>query len=492
MASRFPPMTPWGNLAISTLVAPPSTATRGVSVPALPSMNPQNSAYRTAADRASRIRRAPTRQRILHAAVEATAACGYPDLTVALLIEHAGISRSTFYEHFPNRDQCFLAALDSLGEDLIAHLETVEMSDSPTPGPLVEALCAHVGDNPRAAKVLFSESLAAGPRSLDFRERLQRRVAILIAAASDVGMVQDEPGLTVLDDLIGGLFRLFAMRLRRDPAGDGVLCPNDLAAWVDSYVGAFAKASRTPLGEITPQAVEPTEEFALEPLAAGRHRLTEAEVEMNQRLRICAAMVRLSHESGYAQVTVAQITVAARVSRNAFYRHFQDKAEAANQALELIFEQVIGACAGAFSSASQWPERIWRTGQTFAGFFTSAPDYAHVGMVETHAVGEEMVELVYDRISAFALFLEEGYRWRPEAENLPRITSEAVGATMYEIAFRALRERRPPGWYAALLPQFVFILLAPFMGPETALEFVQRKSGDESPHLRSSHGRELP
>jgi AcrR family transcriptional regulator len=173
---------------------------------------------------------------------------------------------------------------------------------------------------------------------------------------------------------------------------------------------------------------------------------------------------------------VAEITAAARVSRNAFYRHFHDKSEVANQALELIFEQVIGACAGAFSSAPQWPERIWRTGRTFASFFATAPDYAHVGMVETHAVGNEMVQLVYDRIGAFALFLEEGYRWRPEAEKLPRITSEAVGATMHEIAFRSLRERRSPAWYAALLPQFVFILLAPFMGPEAALEFVQTKS----------------
>lgn len=406
-----------------------------------------------------------------------TASHGYAGLTVAHLIDHAGVSRSTFYEHFSNRDECFLAALKSLGEDLIARLEEVETSDGEGTGPLVEAICAYVGDDPDDARVLFSESLAAGPESLEFREHLRRGVAILIAAASDLGEFDGEPGLTVLDDLVGGLFRLFAMRLRRDPEGKGVLRPADLAAWVDSYVGVLTNSSRTPIGEIAPQDVSQTEASTLEPLAAGRHRLTETEVEVDQRLRICAALVRLSHESGYAQVTVAQITSAARVSRNAFYRQFRDKSEVANQAMELTFEQVIGACAGAFSSASQWPERIWRAGRAFAGFFTTAPEYAYVGMVETHAVGEEMVQLVYDRMDAFALLLEEGYRWRSEAESLPRITSEAVGATMYEIGFRALHERRSPEWYAALLPQFVFILLAPFMGAEPALEFVQTKGG---------------
>jgi len=199
---------------------------------------------------------------------------------------------------------------------------------------------------------------------------------------------------------------------------------------------------------------------------------------MNQRLRIFAATVRLSYESGYSSVTVAEITAAARVSRNAFYQQFRDKSEAATRALDLILEQVIGSSAGAFCSASQWPERVWKAARAFGLIFAAAPDYAHVGLVETHAIGDEAVQLVYDRIGAFMLFLEEGYRRRAPERELPRVSSEAIGAAMFEIAFRALRERRQPEWYSALLPQFVFICLAPFMGPEQALDFAHEKAQD--------------
>lgn len=87
-----------------------------------------------------------------------------------------------------------------------------------------------------------------------------------------------------------------------------------------------------------------------------------------------------------------------------------------------------------------------------------------------------MVRLIYDRMGAFTLFPEEGYRWRPQAEELPRASSEAIGARMYEIAFRGLRERRRADWYSEFLPEFLLICLTPFMGHEAAMSFIAEKS----------------
>jgi AcrR family transcriptional regulator len=433
-------------------------------------------------DGASRFRRAPTRQRIIQAATEAAATYGYLDLSVAQVTERAGVSRSTFYEHFSGREDCFLAALDFLGGELINRLEAVESADSPGTGPLIEALCQQVGDDPVGSRVLFMESLAAGAESMDFRDRLQHRVAVLIAIASQTGEFDERAVPAALDDLVGGLFRLFAMRLRHDRVdGAGELEPADLAAWVDSYAGALTMPSRQPFANLVQRNARPTETYELKPLPAGRHRLTEAEVEVNQRLRIFSALTSLSYASGFAQTSVAEITPEARVSRNAFYRHFRNKGDAANQALELMLEQVIGACASAFTSAASWPEQVWRASQAFASFFATATDYAYLGLVETHVVGNEMVHLIYDRLGAFTLFLEEGYRWRPQAQTLPRISSEAIGATMYEIAFRALRKRHPPEWYSEFLPQFVFICLAPFMGHDAAMKFLLEQSRKDAP-----------
>jgi len=426
-------------------------------------------------DKASRIRRAPTRRRLIQAVTEVAANRGYSDLSVAQVIERAGVSRSTFYEHFADRDECFLAALDHLGLELIERLEAVEPG-SRGPGPLIEALCEHLEDHPAASRVLFMESLAAGAEAMEFRDQLQRRVSVSIVVASQIEPIEEHESPTVLDDLIGGLFRLFAMRLRHDPAsGAEALSPAELAVWVESYAAVLNRPSRQPSAALVQKNARPTETYELKTLPASRHRLTEAEVEMNQRVRVFSAIAGLSQDSGYARTSVAEITAEARVSRNAFYRLFRGKSDAANQALELMLEQVIGACASAFTSVSSWAERIWSAAGAFASFFSTAPDYSYLGLVETHSVGDEMIQLIYDRLGAFALFLEEGYRLRPQSEALPRISSEAIGATMYEIAYRALRERRRPEWYTEFLPQFVFICIVPFMGHEAALTFLTER-----------------
>jgi AcrR family transcriptional regulator len=430
-----------------------------------------------ARDRASRTRRAPTRRRLIQAATDVAADRGYAGLNVAQVIECAGISRSTFYEHFVDLEECFLAALDCLGIDLVERLEAVEPAGPPSAGPLIEALCEFVDDDPGAARVLFMESLAAGPKGMDERERIQHRIAVLIAVTSQSGPDDEEAVPAVLETLVGGLFRLFAMRLRRNPADVASgLSPDELAAWVDSYTAVVAGPNREPAAKLLLRNARPTETYELKTLPAGRHALTEAEVDMNRRVRVYSALTSLSHEAGYAHTSVSGITAEARISRNAFYRLFHNKAEAATKGLELMLEQVIGACASAFTSGSSWPDQVWRASEAFASFFATARDYCYLGLVETHVVGDEMTQLIYERIGAFTLFLEGGYRWRPQAQGLSRISSEAIGATMYEIAFRALRERRPSEWYMESLPQFLLICLVPFMGHEAAMNFVAERS----------------
>src|SRR3954447_2336893 len=54
--------------------------------------------------------------------LEAVAACGrergYAATTVAQVIARAGVSRKTFYEHFPDKQACFLAAWE-VGTDIL-------------------------------------------------------------------------------------------------------------------------------------------------------------------------------------------------------------------------------------------------------------------------------------------------------------------------------------------------------------------------------------
>jgi AcrR family transcriptional regulator len=57
------------------------------------------------------------RTRIVAAAVDTLAELGYNGITVTQLARRAGVSRKTFYEHFEDREGCFVAALEDPAAD---------------------------------------------------------------------------------------------------------------------------------------------------------------------------------------------------------------------------------------------------------------------------------------------------------------------------------------------------------------------------------------
>lgn len=62
--------------------------------------------------------RAIQRERLIVAMLSAAADLGYLETNVQDVIDRAGVSRPTFYEHFSNKEDCFLAAFDTSAERL--------------------------------------------------------------------------------------------------------------------------------------------------------------------------------------------------------------------------------------------------------------------------------------------------------------------------------------------------------------------------------------
>jgi AcrR family transcriptional regulator len=426
-------------------------------------------------------RKLRTRSRLLDAMIEVGARAGYARASVERVIEGTGIARSTFYEHFGTRDECFLATLSVLGERL---LDQVEAAAEAAEGKraiaaAIEAVVGFAVADPAGATLLFVESLAGGQRSLELRERLRESVEAILEGA----WARAPANAATLDlsatMLTGGVFRLMGMRLRHGEVGLGGL-GEELTAWMESYVTASGSARRresrelgvgTPPASVSLPALE-----APHPLSAGRHRLAAAEVARSQRLRILGATARCSYEKGYTNVTVTEIVSAARISRKAFYAQFRDKEHAATEANERFFQAVMSACAAAFFAASGWPERVWAAGTALLGVLAANPEHTYLGFVETHVIGAPAIQHAYDRLAAFTLFLEEGYHYRPEAEKLPKTSSEALTAVMFELTFRELRERHSLQHPHETLPQLVYTMLAPFIGPDEADAFVAAKA----------------
>ncbi len=418
-----------------------------------------------------------SRERLIDAMAQVAGRVGYAQTSVADVIAAAGASRSTFYKHFADRDACLLAALQRIGGQTVEEVRLALLAD-PGRDPArsaVEALLSFAERRPEPARLLTIESLSAGSPALAARDGLIDVIAALVQTAREErdrdGPALDVPAL----GLIGGIFRLLSMRL---PRGEGALhgLAGELGAWVDSYAvegppfdwhegGSLAAVKLRPAPAPAP-AREPA------PLPRGRHKLSQAEIARSQRERIVQALARESYEHGYAAITVTDVVRAAGIARNAFYEQFSDKRDAAIAALQQTFEHAMLATASSFFAGEDWPERIWRMGRALTDHYYAHPVEAHLSFVELHAIGGEGVQLAHERLAAFTLLLEEGYRHRPPDAQLPHATSEALVATVLELGYR---QAPRPGVerYPILLPQQTYMCLAPFIGAREASERVR-------------------
>src|SRR4051812_12103212 len=129
---------------------------------------------------------ASQRGRLVDGIAAAVAEKGYPATTVADVVGRAGVSRKTFYEHFEDKLDCFLAAYDTGVEVLLGELQAAW----DRPGTFLERLEAAVDaylltltGAPDFARTFLIEALAAGPRALERRAQVHARFAAQLEAA---------------------------------------------------------------------------------------------------------------------------------------------------------------------------------------------------------------------------------------------------------------------------------------------------------------------
>jgi AcrR family transcriptional regulator len=124
------------------------------------------------------------RRRILDGLAASLAYHGYEDTKITDIVELAGVSRPTFYEHFEGKDQCFAAAYGVGVERLVLVVEAAVEDEGDWSTRLSVGLGAVLGflaADPPLAHLLLVESLAASRPS---RLRHERSLARLAAALS--------------------------------------------------------------------------------------------------------------------------------------------------------------------------------------------------------------------------------------------------------------------------------------------------------------------
>ena len=164
------------------------------------------------------------RERLLAGMLRATAQLGYRELSVQDVLERAGVSRPTFYEHFENKEDCFLAAFDAAAARLRQMLETAGEEGETWRErlrPALEQLLRFVNEEPDAAMTLVVDARAACPPALLRRDELLDHFASCldtqVRAEAPAG---EAPSAIAAAGIVGGIEALLYSRLNRGETSD--------------------------------------------------------------------------------------------------------------------------------------------------------------------------------------------------------------------------------------------------------------------------------
>ena len=170
---------------------------------------------------------ASQRTRLLDAVGRAVADKGYSGATIDDIVRAAGVSKMTFYQHFRDKEDCFVAAYEAAGEELF---ERVRAANTRPEGWLertaagIRAYLTWLAGDPALARAFLIEVAAAGPRAAECRERVRDRYAELMRELQDEARA-DIPSLPrlpaeIFHALVAAVDDLVVGRIRESGAED--------------------------------------------------------------------------------------------------------------------------------------------------------------------------------------------------------------------------------------------------------------------------------
>ena len=214
----------------------------------------------------------------------------------------------------------------------------------------------------------------------------------------------------------------------------------------------------------------------------GTETLPRAYLVRSQRERLLEAMLRVAAAKGYEATTVTDVIEVAGVSREAFDEMFESKSACFLEAYDAVFDVLVAHVNSAFESAAgqPWPERIAAGLSALVGLLSIESGIARMAMVEVTAAGDEARARYRAALARFTPFLEEGREYSNQGEELPADTARFAIGGATSMIFDEIRAGRGPE-LKRILPDLVFAVLMPYLGPEAAEDEMRRVVAASSP-----------
>lgn len=204
-----------------------------------------------------------------------------------------------------------------------------------------------------------------------------------------------------------------------------------------------------------------------------RFQSSEMAVEIeSKREQILTAMMRVVGRQGYEATSVADVIEEAGTTRTTFYRNFEDKHDCFLAAYDALIDRVFTRIVGECDAEQSWVDRVRRGLATLLDFFAEEPEMARTAVVEVAGAGADARRKHTDALTRFTAYLDGGRRLHPEAELPEHISTMAAGAVSALIFDELVAERSSQ--LPAQLPELLFAMLVPYIGPAAAAEEMRR------------------
>lgn len=417
---------------------------------------------------------ADQRARLIAAMVQLAADKGYAGTTVGDLIQHAGVSRKTFYAYFDDRQDLLLATFDILSPTVFEDVRSaVEVKGGPTRQleALMRRLCRVGGESPGTIALSTTEIAAVDPSGLERRDKLMNEYGALLEQC----LGRDGAGLpaSFTRALAGSTYRTIDAHLRLGEDGVAALAPQ-LARWTRSY--------DPPPDDFELETLPPHSWSSADGLVGGRAPGTltlqpagykapiagqsKGFLHHVNRERILDAVAQLVSESGYVPLTAQAIAERADVSERSFLAHFKSKDDAFTAAVEVGHMKAMAIVSRIRASTEDWRTGVRDAVRALIEFLAAEPYFTRLAFVDAPLAGPVMARRMHQHVGGYTrLLLEDA----PQRRRPPEVAPEAAVHGLFELAFHYAVQHRASELIAATR-EATYLVLAPFLGVSEAAE----------------------
>ncbi|HEU5064201.1 MAG TPA: TetR/AcrR family transcriptional regulator [Solirubrobacterales bacterium] len=188
------------------------------------------------------------RERLIAGLAEAVAENGYTGTTIAHITRHAAVSRRTFYEHFHSKDECFVAAYDTVMTELRQRVADAFDQEEEWPQAVragIAAMLEFLTAEPHLARLSMVEALVAGPVVVERYDAAIQSLVPFFQAGREGLPKEVLAGLspTTEEALVGGMVSLISRRIFADRADElESLLPDLVEFTLTPYLGSAEAA----------------------------------------------------------------------------------------------------------------------------------------------------------------------------------------------------------------------------------------------------------